>query len=177
MKIADYLLCITVAIAGSASMAHGQISIAPYAEGAIGMSATRTQIPSGDYAHTLPSVMAAANVGILLDSSFGIDAGVRSTFGIGRPFRIITMGARIRARQMTARIGVGRLEGFDHVGCITADCPMYRSEWTNGLDLEVGMAFRRGGFDFGPMVWLAQSIDGINNNYRSIGIGIEVRTP
>jgi hypothetical protein len=183
MKYICHSLFIVGLLSGTASMAHAQVSMTPYAYGTMGISATRTEIPVQtqpptitSYADTFGSAMAAANAGVLLGRYIGVDAGLRSTFGIGRPFRAINLGARLQHGQMYTRFGVGRVQGFTEVSCVSSPCPSHVSEWTNGFDFEAGVVAWRGSLNVGPTVWWSQST-GSDKEYRSVGIGVGVHFP
>jgi hypothetical protein len=189
------LLWIIVILCCSPRMAHAQAPVAPYVTGTLGISDTRTHTlrtspVRGDRWSRLnvSSVMASVQAGIRWGSHIGVDAGIRSTVGIGYPFQAINMGVRLEAGALHARLGLGRVKGFWEVAYVPeqmADSDMaswseWESEWVNGFDLELGAAARLGAFDIGPTVWWSQSMfeEGKQRRrYGSVGIGVAARFP
>ena len=170
-----------------ASVAQAQVRISPYAAGALGVSDLRTRFPfqtsppTGNFVTDhFTNVLAAVNIGLQVGPHFAVDAGLRSTLEIGQPFRVLTLGPAVRwgqRAQIHLRGGLGRVQGFQSIACVTAtsSCPRYTSEWLNGFDVSAGVDFRSGTrWSLGPVAWWAQSTTG-SIQYGSIGLGVQLR--
>lgn len=180
------VLCLVLVVGAWIRVAHAQSRVSPYAAAALGVSDVRTQFPWGGpgmgehRAQHGVNVLAAANVGIELGGHLGADASVRSSVGIGKPLRAVTLGPAVRwGRRVQAHVrgGLGRVERFEGVLCVDfgSSCPDYTSEWTTGFDLSAGVDFLAGGrWIVGPEVWWVQSTGG-TVQHRSMGIGARVR--
>ncbi len=181
------LLFLVFVLGHSINEAQAQARIAPYATATLGVSDLRTRIriqtspPTSNFAAThSKNILAAVNVGIAISDHFAVDASLRSTLEIRQPFRALTVGPTVQwgqRAQVHIRGGLGRVQGFQAVDCVTVSfsCPRYDSEWANGFDLSVGIDFRSGTrWSIGPAIWWAQSTGG-GTQYRSMGLGARVR--
>lgn len=167
-------------------VATAQIAVKGYAAGTLGISDVSHRI----FVQTSPptdrmvtdhrrSLIASLSVGAEFSKHAALDAIFRSGIGIGRPFRVLTLGPAATVGENTrvrARAGIGRVQGFQAVDCVAsaAPCPRYVSEWVTGIDVTVGVEFRRGSrWTLGPSFWWAESTD--STTYRSLGVGVLLR--
>lgn len=167
--------------------ARAQTGRSPYVAVGLGAGDVATRIsvqtspPTGNaYVEHDRNLLAVLHLGIPFGPHFAADAGVRSTFGVGQPIRVLTLGPAIRwggRVQLHLRGGVGGVEGFMGVACAdpSSSCQQYATEWLSGFDLGVGVDLRWGrSWKIGPAAWWAQSTGG-TTRYRSMGLGVQLR--
>jgi hypothetical protein len=181
-------LGLVLVLGSSTRAARAQLRIAPYAAGALGISDIRTLFriqtnppTAGTFAQHSRSMLVGIGLGVEFGRHFAADARVRSTLGIGQPFRVLTLGPALRwgqGRQLQVRAGLGKVQGFQAVDCVASPSSCfshYTSEWANGFDLAAAVDFPAGRrWSIGPELWWAQSVDGATR-YRSMGLGAHLR--
>jgi len=181
------LLLLCLMLGTSSSLAHAQLRIAPFVTGTLGVTDLRNRIriqtspPTTNVAATHSgNILAAVSAGLAFGEHIAADLTVRSSVEIRQPFRAFTLGGAIRwgtQSQLYVRAGFGGVHGFEAVDCTASasSCGPYDSEWTAGFDLSAGLNLRGDKrWSIGPVLWWAQSM-GSDTQYRSLGLGVQLR--
>jgi hypothetical protein len=125
-------------------------------------------------------LLAAVAIGARLGTHVAFDITGRTSFGVGRPVRVVSVGPSLlwgRRYGVSLRAGVARIEGAREESCPSARCAAasFRREWATGVDVSGAIdAPMRGRLAIGPELWYAVGARD-RTLYRTVGGGVRVR--